>query len=351
MQIGLMDTWDRPMRARGLAAWALSALLLAFYVDVYFFSHLDVPARALGLDSKWTLYGALYTLAIVGGAARFLRTHGTTPYQARRTWSLVAVQVVLAFALPNVMKALGQPEVYLSYFWPLKLEYLFPDTLAALPSWAATWVVLGGLVAAPVAAVRFGKRWYCGWICGCGGLAETFGDPWRHLSDRSTRAWRIERVVQLTVLGLALATTALVLFAATPQGAPLAGAAGTVRSAYGFGVGAVFSGVLGVGLYPLMGTRVWCRFGCPMAALLGFAQRAGNFRVRVKRDMCIACGNCSAYCEMGIDVRAYAMRNEDVRRDACVGCGFCAHVCPRGVLRLEARPAAEGEKLEWHLDL
>ncbi len=50
--------------------------------------------------------------------------------------------------------------------------------------------------------------------------------------------------------------------------------------------------------------------------------------------MCIACGNCSAYCEMGIDVRAYAMANEDVKRAACVGCGMCAHVCPRGVLRL-----------------
>jgi Pyruvate/2-oxoacid:ferredoxin oxidoreductase delta subunit len=45
--------------------------------------------------------------------------------------------------------------------------------------------------------------------------------------------------------------------------------------------------------------------------------------------MCIACGNCSTYCEMGIDVRAYAMANEHVKRAACVGCGMCAHVCPR----------------------
>ncbi len=37
--------------------------------------------------------------------------------------------------------------------------------------------------------------------------------------------------------------------------------------------------------------------------------------------MCIACGNCSTYCEMGIDVRAYAMANTDVKRATCVGCG------------------------------
>ena len=54
--------------------------------------------------------------------------------------------------------------------------------------------------------------------------------------------------------------------------------------------------------------------------------------------MCISCGNCSTYCEMGIDVRRYAMANQDVKRAACVGCGMCAHVCPRGVLKLENTP-------------
>jgi ferredoxin len=41
---------------------------------------------------------------------------------------------------------------------------------------------------------------------------------------------------------------------------------------------------------------------------------------------------------MGIDVRQYAMANQDVKRAACVGCGMCAHVCPRGVLKLETKP-------------
>jgi ferredoxin-type protein NapH len=38
---------------------------------------------------------------------------------------------------------------------------------------------------------------------------------------------------------------------------------------------------------------------------------------------------------MGIDVRAYAQRNESFTRASCVGCGMCAHMCPRGVLKLE----------------
>ncbi|MGD0580557.1 MAG: 4Fe-4S dicluster domain-containing protein, partial [Bryobacteraceae bacterium] len=54
-----------------------------------------------------------------------------------------------------------------------------------------------------------------------------------------------------------------------------------------------------------------------------------------KDDMCISCGLCSKYCEMGIDVRSYAQANASFTRASCVGCGLCAEVCPRGVLRLE----------------
>ena len=109
-----------------------------------------------------------------------------------------------------------------------------------------------------------------------------------------------------------------------------------LRGWYGFYIGAAFSGVIGVGFYPLMGSRVWCRFGCPMAALLGLQQKFfSRFRITTNGGQCISCGNCSTYCEMGIDVRSYAQKGQNVVRASCVGCGICAAVCPRGVLRLE----------------
>ena len=105
---------------------------------------------------------------------------------------------------------------------------------------------------------------------------------------------------------------------------------------YGFFVGAALSGVVGVGFYPLLGSRVWCRFFCPMAAVLGLFQRFfSRFRITTNGDQCMSCGNCSTYCEMGIDVRAYAMQGKNIVRASCVGCGVCAAVCPRGVLKLE----------------
>ena len=112
--------------------------------------------------------------------------------------------------------------------------------------------------------------------------------------------------------------------------------AGSLRSAYGLYIGSIFSGVIGTGFYPILGNRAWCRFGCPMAAVLGFQQRMfSKFRITTNGGQCISCGNCSTYCEMGIDVRSYAQKGENIVRSSCVGCGVCAAVCPRGVLKLE----------------
>ena len=198
-------------------------------------------------------------------------------------------------------------------------------------------------------------------MCGCGGLAETAGDSYRHLSSKSRKSWKFEKISIHTVLALALITTSLVIINwgthyTNSSGewitdhATLDFVALKVQGSYQFIVVAMLSGVLGVGLYPLMGSRVWCRFFCPLAAILGIFQKFGRFRITVKDDMCISCGNCSTYCEMGIDVRAYAQSNRDFKRASCVGCGICAHVCPRGVLKLEnkwdTRSGSEQKQLQ-----
>lgn len=358
MQAGLVHTYQHGVSRRGWLAWVLAGLLFAAYILLYFgpipaiglrFDLLQTIAETLGgavglptaLRSKWTLYGTVYSLAVVAGGVFFLRRHGSSPYQRVRTASVVLVQVVLAYLLPLVLQVFGRKDYYFSYFWPLKIEYLYPSVILQQPFLIVLWSFAGSLVAFPLLAFFFGKRFYCSWVCGCGGLANTAGEPFRHLSQKSARAWSVEKVSIHTVLFLAVATTAVVWvnWAVGRQHPSFAAFAFRVQEWYGFAIGAMFAGVLGVGLYPLMGTRVWCRYGCPMAALLGLAQKLGRFRIAVKKDMCIACGNCTTYCEMGIDVRQYAMANQSFTRASCVGCGMCAHVCPRGVLRLESRRA------------
>jgi hypothetical protein len=57
---------------------------------------------------------------------------------------------------------------------------------------------LGTLVAIPLASRWHGKR-FCTWVCGCGGLAETLGDRWRHLAAKGprSRAWEFQGVLIL----------------------------------------------------------------------------------------------------------------------------------------------------------
>jgi polyferredoxin len=242
------------------------------------------------------------------------------------------------------MSNLNLPSADLKNMWPLDYSFFFNYRLDKLLSSGAfgifllVWGIALFVVGVPIMVYFFGKRWYCSWVCGCGGLAETLGDPFRQLSDKSLKAWKIERYLIHGVLAFAIIMTVGVLYTYFTGSYNLLGFIPTesLKSSYGFLIGSIFSGVVGTGFYPLMGNRVWCRFGCPLAAYLGIIQRfKSKFRITTNGGQCISCGNCSTHCEMGIDVRAYAQKGQDIVRSSCVGCGVCSAVCPRGVLNLE----------------
>ena len=208
-------------------------------------------------------------------------------YQLIRTASVMFFQLGFAFLIPQILKSFNEPEFYFTYFWPLKPEYLFPSTVSqltghpgALGTFMVFWGALASFAATPVLTFFYGKRWYCSWVCGCGGLAETLGDPFRQLSSKSTRSWKVERSIIYSVLVLVTATTIVLWVDATTHGAVFGSISGPMSRWYGFYIGALFSGVIGVGFYPILGSRVWCRFGCPMAAILGIFQRFfSRFRI------------------------------------------------------------------------
>ncbi|MFH1808128.1 MAG: 4Fe-4S dicluster domain-containing protein [Pseudomonadota bacterium] len=352
------DTTFRSSQARGVLGWLLAVAFVGFYTLLYWWP--ERLGRAVDVveplsrwmrhspADPWFLYGALYTLAVGVFGLRMLLRYRHDRYQRLRTSSVMLFQGVLAFVLPGVLKALHQPEFYFTYFWPLKYGYGWPGargmgSLWSDPGGLGAWFVLWGaaaiLVVTPLLTYLVGKRWYCSWVCGCGGLAETLGDPWRQLSSKATWAWMLERVLIHIVLLWVVVVTVLLWIAHLGGGVAPASVTASLARWYGFFIGALFSGVIGVGFYPLLGSRVWCRFGCPMAALLGIQQRLlSRFRITTNGGQCMSCGNCSAYCEMGIDVRGYAQAGANIVRASCVGCGVCAAVCPRGVLKLENGP-------------
>ncbi|MBT8399889.1 MAG: 4Fe-4S binding protein [Rhodothermia bacterium] len=345
-----------PLTTRGAVGWIAGITFTGFYVVLYWFpSALEGLVRMMdpvsylirsGPADQWFLYSFFYTVAVVLMGVRAIIKYRHSRYQIIRTISVSFFQLGFAFLIPQILLRLNQPELYFSYFWPLDYDLLWPGQISNLTSSAGAlgafmigWGAILTFIATPVLTYFFGKRWYCSWVCGCGGLAETLGDPFRHLSDKSLKAWRIERWMVHGVLVFITVTTALLWVNSATGGSILGGLTGAFSRVYGFLIGAVFAGVIGVGFYPLMGSRVWCRFGCPMAAVLGLLQKYfSRFRITTNGGQCISCGNCSKYCEMGIDVRWYAQRGQNIIRASCVGCGICSAVCPRGVLNLEGGP-------------
>ena len=344
--------------SRGAVAWVLGIVFTGFYVLLYWFPQslagltaafdpvADLFGYPEGVESRrWVMYGTFYTFAILVMGVRMLIKYRHSRYHIIRTCSVMFFQLGFAFLIPYLLVLFDQPEFYFSYFWPLKYDYLWPGNVSYLAGtgglgvFMVLWGAMMIFIATPILTFFFGKRWYCSWVCGCGGLAETAGDPFRHLSDKSLKAWQIERWMIHSVLVFVVVVTAVLWINSATEGAVLGGLSQTFSSWYGFAIGLVFSGVIGVGFYPIMGARVWCRFGCPMAAILGLQQKFfSRFRITTNGGQCISCGNCSTYCEMGIDVRWYAQRGQNVIRASCVGCGVCAAVCPRGVLKLENGP-------------
>lgn len=344
-----------PMKNVGWLGILTGSWLIAFYIVLYFFPEymtnwiimFDPVSKALSGNEagRFFLYGFIYTLCILVMGVRMIIHYRHSRYQIFRTISVMFFQTAFAFLIPEILIRLNKPYFDFKNIWPLDYTLFFDyrlDELIAggqLGIFMLGWGIALIIIAVPVLVFFFGKRWYCSWVCGCGGLAETLGDPYRHLSSKKLKAWKIERWMVHGVLVFAVIMTAAVLYTYwTGSSWFLFMDSYTVREVYGSLIGAGFAGVVGTGFYPLMGNRVWCRFGCPLAAYLGLIQRfKSRFRITTNGGQCISCGNCSTYCEMGIDVRWYAQRGQNIIRSSCVGCGICSAVCPRGVLNLEVK--------------
>jgi polyferredoxin len=434
--------WFKSISSRGYLAWIAGIGLTGFYIVLYFFAELlglgvdgaantgvialfDPLSRLLSGNaaSQWFVYGTLYTVAILAFGVKFIRKYKHNRYEQLRTASVMFFQTAFAFMIPELMARLNSDSFSLPYndlknMWPLNyyaFEQWRVDQFINAETIGLVFLLFGVLsifVVSPILTYKYGKRWYCSWVCGCGGLAETAGDSFRQLSSKKMSTWKLERWMIHSVLVFSVITTvatistylgydptkywftknvflisvgvfltllfggivyykrnelnksalkgAIAFFALTIAFIVVIGfidlsqiqinsayfsfglndkmyaADGALRSFYGFGIGSVFSGVIGTGFYPILGNRVWCRMGCPMAAILGMQQKLfSKFRITTNGGQCISCGNCSTYCEMGIDVRAYAQKGENIVRSSCVGCGVCSAVCPRGVLKLE----------------
>ena len=280
-------------------------------------------------------------------------------YQRKRFATLIAVQWTLAFAIPMVLMwwvhGMWPDNPVLGFrdnWWHASgFEYAFPLFFWQF-FWDVGWLYLDyGLAATfiviPLTTIRHGKR-YCTWFCGCGGLAETLGDPWRHLAPKGRVAGRWEWM-NTAVLVWALAAGVLVA-AKVGLGYWVTGERFVAPTSHEHGwlTAGLFSsykvvadiwlvGVIPIALYPFFGGKIWCRYWCPLAKWMQLTSRwFGSLEIS-SNDKCISCGECSRYCEVGIDVMGFAKKQQSFsnRETSCIQCGICVTVCPMDVLSFD----------------
>jgi ferredoxin len=308
---------------------------------------------------------AYCTCVVLFGIGRIRRRK--TPYIKAQTLTLMTVQVIPLFLLPYfILPAMGYGGWFDTGFGKTIADNLFPacnyghgreywrafgfilawplfiwNVFTYQPMW--WWLVIGFVqtfVIIPLMIWRWGKGAYCGWVCSCGALAETLGDRHRTKMPHGPIWNRLNMTGQI-VLAVAMLLFALRIvgwiwpggradriYSGLLSGWSLLG----VQLNYYHVVDIFLAGIVGVGMYFWFSGRVWCRFACPLAALMHIYARFSRFRIFPEQSKCISCNVCTSVCHQGIDIMNFANKGLPMKDPECVRCSACVQECPTGTL-------------------
>ena len=322
-------------------------------------------------------YTLAYCICVVTfGITRIRRRR--TPYVFWQTVVLMVIQCLPLFILPELLLpwagrngwftdgtfktvadwffetydgGVGEERAYWRSYgfvlaWPLLVYNWFTDA----PMWG--WLILGfaqTFVIIPAMIFFWGKGAYCGWVCSCGALAETMGDKQRQKMPHGPLWNRLNMIGQVFLAAAVVLMLLRIAGWVLPEGNWFASAfkialSGPVNGrdwsqhsvldafSYKFIVDVLWAGILGVGVYFWLSGRFWCRFACPLAALMHIYSRFGRFAILAEKKKCISCNVCTSVCHQGIDVMSFANKGKPMQDPQCVRCSACVQMCPTGVL-------------------
>ena len=188
-----------------------------------------------------------------------------------------------------------------------------------------------------LSGLLFGRA-FCGWACPLGFLMDIVGKVPKLRATVSKRFTSLDRYLKPLKYAALVATIYLVFALNLTEARPYAYVVRTasvfnfeaVRVAQMLGnpsyamhmwilIGALVSGVIV--------SRFWCRYLCPLGALLGILNKFSLFGIIREREDLPRCDLFPRDC---------IMHTRPESTD-CIVCGECAEACPRGILALRAR--------------
>lgn len=196
----------------------------------------------------------------------------------------------------------------------------------------------------------FGRVW-CGWFCPLGAVVELFGRKGRKIKWQGLR--RVKYVLLFTVVVMA-AFGSLAFLYFEPITILVRGLTAPLRPAVdylqmenkeAFSLPAIhwwwgalpFAAVL---LLNLVERRFWCRYLCPLGALVGLLSKFSWTKRFVNQNSCIGCGDCAKECTMGAISPARDFTSDPAE---CILCMDCPSPCPKTAISFP-----RGELVSWN---
>ncbi len=257
--------------------------------------------------------------------------------------------------------------------WPINF-FLELDPLAGLGMALTTGTLYKGMVWGLVTLVVtfFLGRVFCGWVCPFGAIHQFLGyiarikqkAPEKVRQNRYHSGQRVKYWILMVMLGAIVYDLVLRLLGISSHRMlstltiglldpmpllyrsinliilPLIDGGGRWFSSSlrwyegGFSIGLVFFPAL---LLNIKRPRFFCRYVCPLGALLGIFSRWPLFRIYKSDAACKTCPSCERHCE------GACQPSENLRLSECVVCLNCREDCRGESIHYGLQPSATGE--------
>jgi ferredoxin len=244
-------------------------------------------------------------------------------------WALIFVLAILFYLLK--WKHLRQPLLFLSAtFFGFFLGGI-PNPINGIFEVLANHQVLLNIVllGLPVGLSLFWGRFYCGWICPLGAVQE-FLNPApekRSLSQPLDRVLKYLKYFPLIIIGyLTWHSTHNIWQNYDPT-----------RTLFAFSGSMVAIIILAVLLLTsILVSRPFCKYLCPLGAILALTSRLAPFKMRADAKKCMVCGKCrTGECPMDA-VSAFNPEIDlpNIDNSECIKCSHCQKNCRKSALRV-----------------
>lgn len=204
---------------------------------------------------------------------------------------------------------------YLLWSGPSKVQD-YPQNPATILIWVIWWPLL------LLSALVLGRVW-CGFLCPLGGAVD--------ILNRRFSAHRLPQGLRSPwlLVGSFLMTVYLIGALDLPHRVP------SWTSYFFLGIVAI-----AIAMALFYRGRAWCRYACPIGAVLGLFSKFSVLELRTEQAICKSCQcrRCEKYEKHRIGCPVYLKPYRLEGNSDCILCMECAKVCPNDAVKWQVRP-------------